>query len=117
MRLAAACALPGGRSASRTVARSFHLVLAVTSQNLTAWNCGGTPGASVGRSAHPHVAAAIRSAQRTEHRVLDIMAPPSACESKGRLAGLPQTYQLARPSSVAARATSGRPRDPPSPES
>jgi hypothetical protein len=63
IRLAAACALPGGRCVSSTVARSFHLVLAFTSQNFTAANCTvGTRDSSVGRSG------ATRGGNRDEQR-------------------------------------------------
>src|SRR5213082_4177151 len=86
MRLVHACELAGGRSASSAVARRFHRVLAVTSEDLpssdvTASNCAtGRRRTSVGRSVQPKAATAMKNIQPAEYRVLDIVTPPSHCE-------------------------------------
>jgi hypothetical protein len=68
MRLVLACPLSDGRKrVSNIVARLFHLVLAVTSQNLTALNSAAGRRSdfvgSVGRSAQLQDATAMSSAQ------------------------------------------------------
>ena len=86
MRLVHACELAGGRSASSAVARRFHRVLAVTSEDLpssdvTASNCAtGRRRTSVGRSVQPKAATAMKNIQPAEYRVLDMVTPPSHCE-------------------------------------